>query len=74
MKNKYSHPFDHVCSIHPFLGPQSIGSNLIQVGPVSIVRIQQGQFGLAQNNHMFEILLPGTMGVLRAGCVCFCRM
>lgn len=39
---------------------QSIGSNLIQVGPVSIVRIQQGQFGLAQNNHMFEILLPGT--------------
>jgi hypothetical protein len=48
---------------------QSIGSNLIQVGPVSIVRIQQGQFGLAQNNHMFEILLPGTIMCMFAMCM-----
>jgi hypothetical protein len=52
---------------------QSIGSNLIQVGPVSIVRIQQGQFGLAQNNHMFEILLPGTI-VYLLPCECLLRI
>ena len=48
------HPFNH------FVGVYNIGSDYINVGPVTICRVPQGQIGLAYNNARVEILLPGV--------------
>ena len=41
-------------------GIHNIGKPVIQVGPVTIVRVPIGSIGLAMNNSLAEILLPGV--------------
>ena len=47
-----------------FLDRKSASEDLIKVATITIVRIHQGEIGLAKNNHVKELLLPGRSRTL----------